>query len=127
LDTWYSISPSSSNKKVRLTGFATGHLWWWQHEEASVLEKHILDEYGTVARWNGTLGVRFFLEMDRYTDVVGQEQRLWVADPKAIHHILQNSSLVYEKPSVNRELLAALTDDGIATAKGELPLILYGV
>jgi hypothetical protein len=36
-----------------------GHLWWWQSEEAGVVEKRLLEEYGTVARWNGALGVRF--------------------------------------------------------------------
>jgi hypothetical protein len=47
--------------KRRLTDSGTGHLWWWQHEEGTVVEKRLLEEYGTVARWNGTLGVRFLL------------------------------------------------------------------
>ena len=58
---WYLSVPK--NQRVHLTGFGTGHLWWWCREEASVVEKHILDEYGTVARWNGTLGVRCFVEV----------------------------------------------------------------
>lgn len=42
-----------------LTDPGTGHLWWWQHEEAKVIEKKILEEHGTIARWNGPLGVGF--------------------------------------------------------------------
>lgn len=71
----------------------------------------------------GRLGFVVLLRSDRYAHVIVQERRLWVADPKAIHHILQNSSLIYEKPSVNRELLTTLIDNGIVTAEGELPLI----
>ena len=37
----------------------TGHLWWWQLEEARVVEKNLLGKYGTVVRWNGPLGVSF--------------------------------------------------------------------
>lgn len=39
----------------------TGHAWWWRLEETSVVEKNFLEEYGTVARWNGALGVCPFL------------------------------------------------------------------
>ena len=37
-----------------------GHRWYWQNQEAGATEKHILEKYGTVARWNGPLGVRIF-------------------------------------------------------------------
>ena len=37
-----------------------GHEWWWQREEAGVIEKRLLDKYGAVVRWNGSLGVRSF-------------------------------------------------------------------
>ena len=48
---------------------------------------------------------------------------MWVADPKAIHHILQGSSSLYEIPSITSELISALTDRGIAAVVGEFPLI----
>ena len=44
-----------------LKDFGTGHLWWWQREEATVVEKNLLNEFGAVVRWNGALGVRFCL------------------------------------------------------------------
>ena len=47
-------------RRHHLTGSGTGHLWWWQRQEATVVEKRILEDYGAVARWNGCLGVHFF-------------------------------------------------------------------
>ena len=47
-------------RRSHLTDFGTGHTWWWQREEFGVVDKMILDEYGTVARWNGSLGVHSF-------------------------------------------------------------------
>ena len=35
----------------------TGHAWWWQNEEAGIVEKRLLENSGAVARWNGSLGV----------------------------------------------------------------------
>ena len=32
-------------------------MWWWQREEAGVVEKRLLEEYGAMVRWNGFLGV----------------------------------------------------------------------
>jgi len=54
--------------------------------------------------------------------VVLQEDRLWIADPKAINHILQKSGYLYGKPSDNRERSALLTDHGILWADGELSI-----
>lgn len=34
-----------------------GHQWYWQIQEAGVVEKDILENYGTVVRWNGPFGV----------------------------------------------------------------------
>ena len=48
---------------------------------------------------------------------------MWVADPKAIHHILQGSSSLYEIPSITSEIISALTDRGLAAVVGEFPLI----
>ena len=52
-----------------------------------------------------------------------QEDHLWIADPKAINHILQKSGYLYAKPSNTREQVALLADrDGIASAEGRLPI-----
>ena len=40
-----------------------GHEWFWQNKDASVNEKHLLENYGTVARWNGPLGVHVCLRL----------------------------------------------------------------
>ena len=56
------------------------------------------------------------------TEMIGvclQEDRLWIADPKAINHILQKSGYLYAKPSDARERSALLTDRGILWAGGE--------
>jgi hypothetical protein len=44
---------------------------------------------------------------------------LWIADPKAIHHILHGSGTVYEKPSASMEMIATLTDRGVGAVEGE--------
>ena len=49
-----------------------------------------------------------------------QEDRLWIADPKALNHILQKSGYLYAKPSSVQERTALLTDRGIIWAQGEL-------
>jgi cytochrome P450 len=58
------------------------------------------------------------------TNVLTQEERLWVADPKAIHNIFQGPNrLYYDKPSFVRERSAMVIDWGVASAAGDLPLI----
>ncbi|KAF9787520.1 cytochrome P450 [Thelephora terrestris] len=79
-----------------------GHTWWWRSEEVTVVEKRLLEEYGTVVRWNGSLG----------------EERLWVADPKAVHHILQGSNRTYEKPDIVRERNSMVFDWGLVAVEG---------
>lgn len=111
--------------------FGTGNRWWWQHEENGVVEKRFLEEYGTIARWNGVLGVPFicgpsvmpFLSLIIYS----QEDRLWIADPKAIHHILQASGYLYSKPNFISERIAIIMDRGLVWATGELPFISHAV
>jgi len=49
-----------------------------------------------------------------------QEDRLWVADPKAINHILQKSGYLYAKPSDIQEQAALFNDRGIGSVEGEL-------
>ena len=53
-----------------------------------------------------------------------QEDRLWIADPKALNHILQKSGYLYEKSSDIRERAGLLTDHGILWAEGELPAVI---
>lgn len=60
----FGISTSSRSKRSHLIDLGTGHQWWWQLKEALVFEEELLDEYGTIVRWNGALGVRFFLISD---------------------------------------------------------------
>ena len=56
-------------------------------------------------------------------DAYVQVDHLWIADPKAINHILQKSGYLYAKPGNTREQVALLADrDGIASADGELPI-----
>ena len=45
---------------------------------------------------------------------------MWIADPKAINHILQKSGYLYAKPSDVRERTALLVDRGISWAEGRL-------
>ena len=47
---------------------------------------------------------------------------MWIADPKAIHHVLHGSSHLYEKPYVAREQVAPIMDRGLSWAAGELSL-----
>jgi len=56
-----------------------------------------------------------------------QEDRLWIADPKAINHILQKSGYFYAKPAHIREQVALLADrnlNGIASVEGGFSLIM---
>ena len=54
--------------------------------------------------------------------VLVQEDRLWIADPKALNHILQKSGYLYAKPNNVQERTALLTDRGIIWAEGELSI-----
>jgi len=59
------------------------------------------------------------------TETIGvclQEDRLWIADPKAVNHILHKSGYLYARPIDIRERSAVLTDRGILWAHGELSI-----
>ena len=43
---------------------------------------------------------------------------MWIADPKAISHILKNSDTLYGKPNSARELVALVVDRGLVWADG---------
>ena len=48
---------------------------------------------------------------------------MWIADPKALNHILQKSGYFYAKPSSTQELAVLLTGpNGIGSADGELSI-----
>lgn len=44
---------------------------------------------------------------------------MWVADPKAINHILKNSTTTYRKLDNIREMIAFILDRGLAWADGD--------
>ncbi|KAF9779010.1 cytochrome P450 [Thelephora terrestris] len=103
---WYKRHRTFSIRDVpgpKNPSWIYGHAWWWEAEEVAVVEKKILEEYGTIARWNGSLG----------------EERLWVADPKTIHHILQDSDRLYAKPHFVSEFVATLLDWGVVLVEGD--------
>src|SRR5260221_3144246 len=54
-----------------------------------------------------------------------QDDRLWVSDPKAIHHILQASRYDFVKPYAARFALNAATGPGVNGADGNQTLLLY--
>jgi len=47
-----------------------------------------------------------------------KEDRLWFADPKALHHILQATSYLYVKPLIRQETASLVTDKGLLWADG---------
>jgi cytochrome P450 len=86
-----------------------------------VVEKELLEEYGSIVRWNGLFGVRCFsMNQTQCVLTLLQEDRLWVADPKAVQHIFQGPDRLYEKPHFQRERIAMLTGWGVGTVEGEL-------
>ena len=100
--------------------------------EAGGVEKRFLEDFGSVVRWNGSLGVRLVscqtqarvsnLESLPERSVRLQVDCLWIADPKAINHVLQKSGYLYAKPSDIRERLALSADHGLLWAGGGLSI-----
>lgn len=102
---WYKRHRAISIKDIpgpKNPSWIHGHSWSWKHEEASVVEKSILEEYGSIARWKAACG----------------EDSLIVFDPKAIHHILQDTTYLYEKPAVRGEFLSLVMDWGLVCVEG---------
>ena len=63
------------------------------------------------------------LAFELSAEVIGtcvQEDRLWIADPRAINHILQKSGYLYAKPSDIQEQAALFNDRGIGSVEGGL-------
>jgi cytochrome P450 len=89
---------------------------------------NILEEYGGVVRWNGPLCVRLFscrssVGAGHTLMLTMQRERLWVADPKAIHHILQATSYLYQKSAASMELLETILDKGLVSVEGAFPFV----
>jgi len=55
----------------------------------------------------------------KLTTLPTQEERLWVADPKAINHIFRNSGTLYKKTDRVREAIALVLDPGLSWADGK--------
>ena len=101
-------------------------------EEAGGSEKRFLKNFGNVVRWNGPFGVSSAFightpasYSELLTEIVGvcvQEDCLWVADPKALNHILHKSGYSYAKPGNINEVMALLGDRGVASVDGELSI-----
>ena len=73
-----------------------------------------------MVRWNGPFGVSSLQSWigGVLTTFLQQEKRLWIADPKAMNHILKNSVTLYRKPNSMREFAALILDCGLAWAEG---------
>jgi len=129
----YTVSLDPLRAKRRyLTDSGTGHQWYLQRGEGIETEERLLEEYGTAIHLKGPLGVRFFswlkpgvIGCSRWC--IAQEDRLWIADPKAVHHILQGSGYLYGKLSSTREFFVPLLGKGLVWAEGESSLMLYSV
>jgi len=52
-----------------------------------------------------------------------QEDRLWIADPKAVNHILQKSGYLYGKPKNTQERASLLSGRGVVWAQGGLSVV----
>jgi len=69
------------------------------------------------------------LVFELLTEIIGtcaQEDRLWVADPKAINHILQKSGYLYEKSSHVREQVSLVADrTSILSTEGGLSITMH--
>jgi hypothetical protein len=52
------------------------------------------------------------------TNFITQQQRLWVADPKAVQHILHSCHL-YDKPSISKEMIAVLLAGFVGVLEGK--------
>lgn len=94
--------------------------------ECGVTEERWQEEFGSVCRIKSSLGVRpriALLQM-KSIDPCTQQDRLWVADPKALQRIYQNSSYSYKKPEGSRITGALLLDRGIIWAEGSTSVTL---
>ena len=71
------------------------------------------------------LGSASFLGVRRdalFANAIMLEERLWIADPKAINPIFQGATRLYEKPHFIREQVSILLDWGLTAVEGKLPV-----
>ena len=52
-----------------------------------------------------------------------QEDCLWIADPRALNHILHKSGYLYEKPSNTQEQTALFADRSVISVEGEFSIV----
>ena len=74
--------------------------------------------WGYVTALSSTCQRFVFEPLTETIDMRVQEDCVWVADPKAINHILQKSGYLYATPSNIREASSLLADRGIIWAHG---------
>lgn len=84
--------------------FLLGHSKELLLTDCGVTEANFCQRYGDVVRVKAALG----------------EDILWIADHKAIKHILHKSGYDYPKPPGDKPLRAMVTDQGLAWADGEM-------
>ena len=59
------------------------------------------------------------------TEIIGvrvQEDCVWIADPKALNHILHKSGYLYAKPNSTQEQTELLADRSVISVEGELSI-----
>lgn len=96
-----------------------------QHQDdAGELEYNWIAQYGEACKISGSFGVRFmgatsppsFLPLNFL-----QQDILMLADPKALHHIVQISSYRYPKPHDTNQAIRLMMGRGIFWASGMWP------
>ncbi|KAF9194121.1 hypothetical protein BGZ51_001100 [Haplosporangium sp. Z 767] len=73
-------------------------------EEAGVPHRRWIEQYGSIICYRGLLN----------------NQRVLIADPKAIQHVFSTHSYRYTKPSRVRRLLSEVTGNGVLVAEGDV-------
>src|ERR1700753_1809822 len=99
------MSPDRFWNRTRMVVAARGSGCCRQDDSGGIRNRSSLERipWGTLLSWS--LGLWY-----THVDATVQEERLWIADPKAIHHILHSPGSLYVKPSVHMEKNAMLTD-----------------
>lgn len=98
--------------------------------ECGVTEAKWQEKFGNVCRIKASFGVSRRLFCSSCTSLKDtnfwQEDRLWIADPKALQHIFRTSGYDYRKPHALVAIAEMLTDRGLVWAHGTLLLLIRG-